>query len=249
MKIQINEIPVYYINLDREIERNTCISNLFKLLDFTNVTRFSAINSYPESYHVGCSMSHMAILKGELDKEVFTPFMIVEDDLDATKFFTPDRLLIDVPNDSDGVYLGISKHGVSGLAHTENWGIETTTVGKYNNLDNIHKIINMLGTTAILYLTREYALAAYNGQIKSINNQTLRAGDAAMGFYVNRGFNVYGLDYPLFYQNDDPRGLTESNDFIFDGMPVTEAIFATHVSIEDFNVLDMGTYIPEKKIN
>ena len=84
MKIDLREIPVYWINLDTATKNAERMTKMFEKLDFKNTIRKSAriIPSPPETiqankHYVGCAQSHIDIF--ELS-DLKTPFLILEED-------------------------------------------------------------------------------------------------------------------------------------------------------------------------
>ena len=140
MNLDLREIPVIYINLDRDVEKKEKIEKKnLKSLGFKTVIR-SPGHLHPTGHRAGCSMKQHNALK-ELDP----PFIILEDDATPSNFIPE----IEVPDDADAVYLGVSS-----------WGRMNGHSGPYVQYDEVDngllKVYNMLGTHAILYLNKEY---------------------------------------------------------------------------------------------
>ena len=57
MKINIRELPTYFINLEKDVDKYTSTISLLQYLDFKDVNRFEAIES-----ERGCGKSHHKIL-------------------------------------------------------------------------------------------------------------------------------------------------------------------------------------------
>ena len=118
--------------------------------------------------------------------EVAPPFIIFEDDCKAKNF----RTIIDVPDDSDAVYLGISS-----------WGRMNSHSGpcvQYEDLNGgLLRIYNMLSAHSVLYLDEEYVSLC--SKIAHQSFDTAQHQD--IGFAeIQRYYNVYAFDDPLFYQ-------------------------------------------------
>lgn len=118
--------------------------------------------------------------------ELDVPFIIFEDDC-RVKNFDP---IISFPDDADAVYLGISS-----------WGRMNSHSGpcvQYEKVDdNLVRVYNMLGAHAILYLSVEYASLCSKISIHASNI----ADHQDIGFAeVQRYYNVYAFDDPIFYQ-------------------------------------------------
>tara|TARA_R110002012_G_scaffold290260_1_gene483831 strand:+ start:132 stop:1193 length:1062 start_codon:yes stop_codon:yes gene_type:complete len=86
----------YYINLEQSVDRKTNIENInFKI----KMERFEAIKH--NNGNIGCSMSHIKLLKSLLEQETInenTYFLIVEDDIQIVNVENYDNLLINLHN-------------------------------------------------------------------------------------------------------------------------------------------------------
>jgi hypothetical protein len=182
MKRDLRKIPVYYINLDEEVEKKERTEKLLGEMGFKDVTRVSAIR-HEAGRIVGCARSHHKILSS-----LSGPAVILEDDCALNKDFNG---VIGYPIDADAVYLGIS-----------HWGRYLNHSGPYVHTSKTDtecvRVYNMLATHAILYLSEEYRemcsrIAYHYGY--EVNNHL------DIGFAENQKyFNVYALDEPLFRQ-------------------------------------------------
>ena len=182
MKIKLTDIPVYYINLDGEDEKRKSTESMLKILGFKSVKRFDAIR-HEEGRIVGCARSHHAILK-----DAKPPFIIIEDDCALNKEFVDE---IEVPDNIDSLYLGISHWGRY-MNHSGAF-VHTTRVD-----DNIVRVYNMLATHAIGYFSQEYVDVCRR---VSYHHGYEIANHIDIGFAeIHKLYNVYCLDEPLFRQ-------------------------------------------------
>jgi hypothetical protein len=188
MRIDLREIPVVWINLDSATKNAEEMEKRLKYHGFKNTYRKSAriIPAPPgtiqsNAHYVGCAQSHIDVLD---DKNYSTPLLILEDDAEFSNNFNP---IIDVPNDSDCIYLGIS---------TGNINYQTK---KYN--ENYFKIGGILATHAILYITEHYREQMSNIAKYCIHKlkQPLDVGAASLQF----DNKVYTPINPFFYQSDN----------------------------------------------
>jgi len=182
MKLNLLDIPVYYISLEDQHETHIRMNNMLTELGFKNIIKFAA-QRHPNGKVAGCDDSHAQIF--ETNPE--TPFIILEDDCFLNTNFVAE---IDVPDDADAVYLG-----VSGWARYQNLS------GRYLHAeqkgDNLYQVYNMLATHAILYINKEYVtnckrIARWSAQ----KNQYLDIGFAES----HKFYKIYSFDNPLFYQ-------------------------------------------------
>lgn len=182
MKLILTDIPIYYINLNEDDEKRKRTETMLKCIGFKYVNRLSAIK-HEDGRIIGCARSHYEILKNAKP-----PFIIIEDDCSLNKDFVNE---IELPDDSDALYLGIS-----------HWGRYLNHSGPYVHYQKVNeeivRVYNMLATHAIMYLTQEYVdickrVSYYYGYI--IENH-LDIGFAE----IHKLYNVYSFDEPLFRQ-------------------------------------------------
>ena len=182
MKLDIRDIPLYYINLDSKVDDKTRLENLLFETGFKSVNRISG--TLHEDPKVGCALSHLEVMG---DKSIPTPFILIEDDVD----FTGVKFEYDIPDDVDALYIGTSKWGRF-LNHSGPF----VQYQKVN--DDIVRVYNMLSTHAIIYFndgyrehlrrTCEYSanVAKYHLDVEYAENQ--------------KYYNIYALDVPFFTQ-------------------------------------------------
>jgi GR25 family glycosyltransferase involved in LPS biosynthesis len=182
MKLNLIDIPVYYINLDDQDEKRKRTETMLKRIGFKFVERFSAIK-HDAGRIIGCALSHYEILN-----RAQVPFIILEDDCTLNKEVSE---FIEVPDNADSLYLGIS-----------HWGRYLNHSGPYVHYskvnDNIVRVHNMLATHAILYLSQEYAnmckRISYHFGYEVENHLDIGFAE------IHKFFNVYSFDEPLFRQ-------------------------------------------------
>lgn len=223
MKLNLLNIKVYFINLPEHEHRELSLLERMKSAGFSEqkIERVEAIRKegIPEdSVYVGCFHSQLKALKLAALGEF--PFIILEDDANIN--YLP--AYIDLPDNTDSLYVGISAWGFS----PESNG----TLSKLNGLitdridTNIIKIFNMLSSHAILYTNKNYVenlisdleLNLSGLQHKSKNSSiplkyyggNLLPCDVIMAdnHYNN---NVYALRKPIFYQDDKHKYCTLFN--------------------------------------
>jgi hypothetical protein len=182
VKIDLRNIAVYYVNLDHDVDKKEKTENMLKNMGFNNIHRVSAC-IHQKGRIIGCARSHHKILSTYNE-----PFIILEDDCTFNSDFDG---YIDIPEDAEAVYLGIS-----------HWGRYLNHSGPFVHIEKTTtdcvRVYNMLATHAILYLSLDYVkmcekVAHYHGYV--IENHV------DIGFAeIQKYFNVYALDNPLFMQ-------------------------------------------------
>ena len=181
MNLDLREIPVVYINLDRDTEKKERIEKSLTELGFKTIIRSPGV-LHPTGNRAGCSKAqHLA-----LQKLPEPPFIILEDDATPLHF----NPIIEVPDAADAVYLGVSS-----------WGRMNGHSGPYVQYEeyvdcDLLRVYNMLGTHAILYINPEYASVC----TKIAAHQYITEGYIDVGFTdVMKYYNVYGFNHPPFY--------------------------------------------------
>ena len=182
MRLNLIDIPVYYINLDEQEEKRKRTETMLKQIGFKFVKRFSAIK-HEAGRIIGCARSHHEILN-----QAEVPFIILEDDCSLNKEVSE---TIELPDNTDALYLGISHWGRY-LNHSGPY-VHTTKVN-----DEIVRVHNMLATHAILYISKEYVdlckRISYHFGYEVENHLDIGFAE------IHRFFNVYSFDEPLFRQ-------------------------------------------------
>lgn len=182
MKVNLTDIPVYYVNLEGEDEKRKHTESMLKNLGFKYVHRFNAIR-HEAGRIIGCARSHYSILS-----TAKPPFIILEDDCALNKEFVSE---IDLPEDVDCLYLGIS-----------HWGRYMNHSGPYVHIkkisDEFVRVYNMLATHAIAYFSKEYVdicrRVAYHYGYEIENHLDIGFAE------IHKLYNVYSYDEPLFRQ-------------------------------------------------
>ena len=179
MNLDLRDVSAVYINLKKDVKKDFAMKALILDCGFKNTIRVEA--EYTPNSLAGCSLSHYNALS-----EIDPPFIVFEDDC-VVKNFNPN---IEIPDDADAVYLGISS-----------WGRMNSHSGpfvQYEEVsDGLLRIYNMLSAHAILYLNHEYISLC-----KKISQQAYEIADHQdIGFAeIQRYYNVYAFDDPMFYQ-------------------------------------------------
>lgn len=138
----------------------------------------------------GCAKSHYNILSEDSNK----PIVILEDDCVISRKET----VINVPDDADAVYLGLSNWGyLDSISKPTNFNYV-----KHKEFKDVYKVDGMLATHAILYITPEYKeMATKVAKWSADNDRHIDQGFAL----VQKYFNVYALGNPLFYQHSNTK--------------------------------------------
>ena len=182
MNLDLREIPFYYINLDDAVERKERTESQLKELGIKRIIRVPAIR---HSY--GAAGTPRSMLRALEIAHNGKPFVLMEDDV-AVKRWEP---VIDIPDESDAFYLGIS-----------GWGRMNSHSGPFVQWervsDEVLRVYNMLSGHAIMYISDAYIdLAKRISYHAGYNIED----HVDIGFAeVQRWHNVYAFDDPYFYQ-------------------------------------------------
>jgi hypothetical protein len=182
MNLDLNSIPAIYINLKDDVQKNNSMKSMLSECGFKKIIRIEA-SKFENRHLAGCSLSHFHALTN-----IEPPFIIFEDDCLVKNF----NAAIEIPDDADAFYLGISS-----------WGRMNSHSGpcvQYENVlkyPNMVRVYNMLGAHSILYLNEEYV-----NLCSRISNYFHTISDHQdIGFAeIQKYFNVYAFNDPFFYQ-------------------------------------------------
>jgi hypothetical protein len=193
MKINIRTLPTYYINLDNQEERRETTEYTLNRLNFNSVTRISGISC--EDPKVGCARSQHKFLS---DSSILTPFLLMEDDCLYTGV---KEFEYEIPDDADAFFIGNSQ-----------WARYLNFSGPflhYRKIDNqIVQVYNMLAAHAIIYLNEEYRQICSRIS-KYCGYQLLDHMDNGYA-EIQKYYNVYALNQPIFKQSGHNGGVTSS---------------------------------------
>lgn len=202
--LNLVDIPVVYIcpaHNDKYLKRKVHMDLLLKNLGFKNVTMFK---SGTESYPTCLAQATIDVLTSRLDDE---PFILLEDDVDVTKWFDINKSLI-FPQDTDAMYLGLAMGAGSTTLNVDDGPSQITRIS------NTHiKIHNMLGAHAILYVSCRYKQAVIH-EMYRILSKVGHHSDVAIS-RIHSKFNIYGYHYPIFCQSNIINGFNTGTHFRF----------------------------------
>jgi hypothetical protein len=193
MELDLTEVQVFYINLDRDSEKRHNLEADLRRFEFKNVQRIPAFedNSQPI---VGLSKSqHLAL------SQVDPPFIILEDDVQVANF----KRFLQVPDQADAIYLGISqwglRHGQAGF---------DLKVKPVEGSDDLFRIYNMLSSHAIMYLSSDFVNVCRRTTRYCFEEYPLPM-DVPYAM-IQKFYNVYAFDAPLFTQRDYASKMTSA---------------------------------------
>lgn len=182
MKLNLPSTLTYYINLERDKAQNHQIKDLLSKNDFEDFRRSPGFKD--DVKFNGVSLAHHNILKSL--ENYGKPFLVLENDVNINKFINT----LNIPDDADAFYLGVSCMGAFNGTHERL--ISAEPVSK-----NVYRIYNMLAAHAIVYLNSDYV----KEMVRVINFCYQHNIPHDIGIAeVMKYWNVYGLNKPMFYQ-------------------------------------------------
>ena len=202
-QFDLRDIPFYIINCRSDTDRANNIIRQMRTLRL----RFEFVDGIKSSNKKkGIAKSHIKVLE---NLNIDPPFVILEDDCQFTDSI---QWNLEVPQDADALYLGISRFGsdIPGtLSRAKRNNVRFASPSK-----GLARIFNMLSRHAILYLSnrfRESAISAVS------NGMKLRGMDYPGDAYyamIQASHQVYAKNIPLCFQNKALRGVQDATQFI-----------------------------------
>lgn len=198
MKINIRDVNVKWINLDKDEEKNQQMEEIVNRLGFKNASRFSAVTGiephegvrHGEEHYRSCAESHFSILIEAIKNETF-PILILEDDVEFEEnldiFLDSIDGELEVPDDIDALYLGTS-HGDGTFKAVE-------------HDSGLARITNVFATHAILYFNPKMAQDVIDNGETWIYEHCVPF-DICLARKIQHEYKVYSVKNPWFYQSD-----------------------------------------------
>lgn len=190
MRLTLAELPAAYINLDAAIDRRLSTESVLTELGITNFVRIPGVVVPGSSYWQGLAVA----VDNLLNSQQSVPFIMFEDDI----VIKLKQEVIELPDDADALFLGISSRGVRGperIAHFD--GLEAVPVPGYPHL---RKVLNAISGHAVAVLSERY-VATLRAAVEEAKLPTGFHYDVLASF-EHKNLNVYALQTPLVYQND-----------------------------------------------
>jgi hypothetical protein len=201
MIIDLREIPILYMNMDEDTKRyrdmNRLFDDLIQEYGFRreNIYRIPGINKNPIKAN-GVSEAHLAAI--EFSKQFDGPFLVLEDDLELGGF----DYIIDVPDNSDAVYLGTMPHGLDFNSAYPIYperptnGITVNVVPDvYSDNPKVYRVLSMTGGQSILYITDVFKTIVENSCKWGIEQNVCHDTYLAT---VQRLAYIYAYNEPMF---------------------------------------------------
>lgn len=185
MIVDLKNINVYILTIP---QNSSTLQKLTSQLE--NKINFEVFYGISLPRPIGCDISLI-----KLWNKVKLPALILEDDCCITNDF---KSIIDVPDNSDAIYLGTSMWGVkNGESKLYNFELE-----KYNS--SFFKLNCMTSFHSVLFLTDRYLKCLI--EIGKIYPIVCKPDGMGIDYYTaqeQHKYNIYGISRPFFYQTGE----------------------------------------------
>jgi hypothetical protein len=185
MKLNLETMNYYFLTCNNEIRKNHILNEFkkFNLIEVNPVMNIKKKKSEATGYS---RILDLACINQDKNKP-FQPFTIFDDDV---KKFDEFPLEIEIPDDADILYIGISKAGM-------NKTTDCPTICSKEINNNIIRIYNMLSTHGFIVCSIRGLLTLQKCMCESyFNNRACDIYTAQTQPYLN----VYALKKPLVFQ-------------------------------------------------
>lgn len=198
MIIDLKQIPILWINLEEHETNRQDIVQMLNSHGLVNNHRTPGIRvtGYNrEAYHqrvdhyMGVGLAQMNAMRTAKQN---LPCLVLEDDVKISDSF---QSILNVPDDTDAVYLGVSHAG-------NPYGIKIN--------DNYARVFNVLAAHAIVYVSPRFADAAFNAA-KNCLIDHMAPFDLGMAQLL-ANYNVIAPVTPYFYQSNDRQSANKWED-------------------------------------
>lgn len=216
LKLEIKKMNCYILSIGNEI-KETHIQDDFKGLNITFIKPVLKIHKRQSGATGFMRIIEMATKENQTNN--FKPFIILEDDVSKMGEMPE---YIEVPNNIDLLYIGVSKAGMAKDTHC--YQVYTSAV---NGFSHLLRVYNMCSTHGIIVCSILGCLLIQKCVTEDYFNK--RGWDISLT-QSQPYYNVYALKEPLVYQ-DKLYGGQEDNTKIF----LTNSYKAENMPLEYFN--------------
>jgi len=216
MKLYPKSLKYYFLTCDTNGPRKRHMMEEFRDYDISEINPELGIGKN-KSGATGFSRMLDLGLRNQMRDKPFQPFVIFEDDIVKYREF-PEYL--DIPDDADVLYIGISRCGAT-KETTWSYTVYTTPV---NN--EVVRIWNMLSAHGLVICSAAGALAIQKAMMEGFFTDTIWDVFTAR---IQPYYNVYALKIPLVYQSSELGGAERETKFeltgyMFQDFPESERI-------------------------
>ena len=204
MKINLQSVNYYFLTCNNP-RRKKHILNEFKNFNLVEVNPLMNIGKNKSGISGFSKILDLAS-QNQIRNKPFQHFVIFEDDVKKYREFPSD---IEIPNDTDILYIGLSTFGFT----NRTFGVNNAICYKHINKDII-KVYNMLATHGMIICSIRGLLAFQKCLLEDyFTNRAWDTSIANMQPYLN----VYALKMPLVYQFGELGGEETYTKFSING--------------------------------
>ena len=209
VKINLENINYYFLTCNNPTRKEHILKE-FKNYKLTEVNPIMNIGKY-KSTTTGFSRILDLVCQNQDKNKPFNPFVIFEDDVKKYREFPSE---IEIPNDTDILYIGLST-----------WGMTNTQIGvnnavRFKNIDkDIIKVYNMLAFHGIIICSMRGLLAIQKCMLESYFKSVVYDIFTSQ---IQPYINAYALKIPLVYQNHCVGGRESATKINYDNIKEKE---------------------------
>jgi len=187
MKLYLKQLRHYFLTVDTNGARKQHMLQEFAEYNLTEVNPILDIEKFKSGASGFCRMLDLA-LRNQDRNALFQPFVLYEDDCSKYREF-PD--VIEVPDDTDLFYVGLSKCSLNNTTHQ--------FYNYYTHVNNdVVRVVNMLATHGMIVCSALGALAIQKAVLESFYKNV--PWDIFLA-YSQPYYKVYAFKEPLVYQD------------------------------------------------
>jgi len=202
--------PIYCLTYAGDDAKKVHLRNLEKVHGFNFHLIEGPASTNKLSFSETTSLTVVHTILTHLKKEVFEPFIMIENDVSVFSFKNQN---FTYPDNTDAVFIGISVWSVD-LSDNSAYGSQNTIkIVQSEEFPHLYHDANMLTTHGVFVASYDYAMHIADTCLQSVLTKSL-VWDIPLArdklFY-----NVYALGNPIFYQDTEVGGSEGTNiDFV-----------------------------------
>ena len=220
MIIQTKDLSFYYLTITESNPKSQHLENILKGFKLNQVLPFEIGISKEKSGSIGHARMIEYGLRNQDNAQPFQPFVILEDDVSLYREMPQE---IDIPNDSDLLYLGLSQ-----LAMNNGEAIDDISAIQID--ENTHQIFNMLSGHAIMVCSPLGAAAYQKAMIDGYYQNKIWDVFAAE---MQINYNVYALKRPIFLQDINFGGRESATNFELCNEKYSKKVYSDPIDLPD----------------
>ena len=220
MILKTDNLKFYYLTKTEDGENSKHIECILKGYKVKKILPHEIGISKEKSGSIGHARMIEAGLRDQDNHKAFQPFVILEDDV---SFYREIPKEIDIPNDADLFYLGLSQ-----LAMNNGKAVDNISAQQID--ENVYQIFNMLSGHAIMICSALGAAAYQKAMVDGFYQDKIWDVFAAE---MQENYNVYALKKPIFLQDLKLGGREAATNFELDNERYNKEVFSDPIKLSD----------------